>query len=256
LPLFLFFLLILSCGIKAPPKPLPEPVFSVKRIGEFVYVLGNDIKVEGFKKFDGFWYKKEKKALCFKVKHTKGKTKKVCVREAFKEIPKLEVRELKEEVLIIPKEEGVYRVYKVLKDKILYPNPLKEFKKDVKIKKDYEPYYVGITKLISQNYESEPLIIKIPPKPKPAPKPPYAGGYTIKNEKLIIYWFHESYDKIVGFNIYKNGEKLNKKPLKRNYFFDHIPDKDTIYEITAVNRFGMESKPLKIFFHPEALQKP
>ncbi|AAC07436.1 hypothetical protein [Aquifex aeolicus] len=254
--LFLFFLLILSCGIKAPPKPLPEPQFSVKRIGEVVYVSGQNIEVKNFKKLNEFWYKKEKSSFCFEVKHVKGKSKKVCVKESSGKPPELEIKELKEKVLLIPRESGTFRIYRVVKDKVLYPIPLKEFSKETEVQKDYEPYYIGVTKVLSQDYESEPLIIKISPKPKPVPKPPYSAGYTVKGKKLIIYWFHENYEELIGFNVYKNGKKLNETPLKRNYFEDELPKKETLYEITAVNRFGIESKPVKVFFHPVESQTP
>ena len=254
--LFFLFLLILSCGIKAPPKPQPEPQFSFRRIGSFVYVVGKDIEVEGFKNLNGFWYRREEKPFCFLVKHVKGKSKKVCVKESIKKPPKLKVKELKEAVLIIPREKGNYRVYRVVKNGLLYPIPLKEFSKSVEIKKEYEPYYVGITKVLSPIYESEAFIIKIPPKSKPIPKPPYSAGYTVVGSKLIIYWFHENYDELIGFNVYKNGKKLNKIPIKRNYLEDTLPKSKTLYEITAVNKFGVESKPVKVYFHPEEFQKP
>jgi len=250
-----FFLFLLSCGIKAPPKPLPEPQFEIKRIGSYVYVIGEAIEVKGFEKNGNFWYKKNKNSFCFNIKHIKGKSKKVCVPEANLEKPQVAVKELKESIVIIPVEKGIFRVYRIIKDDLVNPTALKEFQKEIKIPREYKKFYIGITKVLGKGYESSPKVVKISPKPYPAPDPPYSGGYIPSIGKIVIYWFHRDYENLSGFNIYKNGVKLNKKPLKTATFIDKFPREKTVYKITAVNSFGVESKPLEITVYPQESQK-
>lgn len=93
--------------------------------------------------------------------------------------------------------------------------------------------------------ESFPLYVYISPKPKPVPVPPYDIGYFKVDGKLVIYWFHRDFENLKGFNIYKNGKRLNKNPIKRNIFIDkYIPG---TYEVRAVNKFGLESEGIKIY---------
>lgn len=252
---FLFLLFLLSCGIKAPPKPLPEPQFQVKRIGSYVYVIGEAIEVKGFEKSGNFWYKKNKNSFCFNVRHIKGKSKKVCVSEANFEKPKVLIKEFQRNIVIIPVEKGIFRVYRIIKDDLVNPTALKEFQKEIKIPKEYKEFYIGITKVVGRGYESSPKVVKILPKPYPVPESPYSGGYILSKGKIVIYWFHKDYENLKGFNIYKNGIKLNKNPTKKTTFTDRIPNEKTIYKITAVNSFGMESKPLEITVYLQESRK-
>ncbi|WP_461831574.1 hypothetical protein [Aquifex sp.] len=254
--LFLFFLsFILSCGIKGSPKPLPEPEFTLKRIGDYVYVIGKDIYVEGFQKYKSFWYKKEKKAFCFYVKRINGKEKKVCAPQAILTKPQISYKYDKEYLLIKAKEESAYNIYPYEKG-ILIPFPLKTFREVAKLERKYADYEVGITRVLSSRVESYPLKIKVKRKPYPAPEPPYSAGYVISEGKLILYWFHKDIEDLKGFYIYKNGKKVNKKPVKRNVYIDNAPEVRTVYGITAVNAFGIESKPLTLEVSPEAFRKP
>ncbi len=249
--LFFLFLSLLSCGIKSKPKPLPEPKFQIKRIGEFVYVIGNNLEVPGFKKVDGFWFTQKEEAFCFDVKRIKGKSKRVCVPKAVKQYPQISVKELKGAVKLISKEEGIFRIYKI-KNTFPVPFPIKEFNKETFIPKTYSKYRIAVTKTLKENVESAPIFIDIPPKPKPIPDPPYDVGYFILDGKVVIYWFHKKFEDLQGFNIYKNGKKINKKPLKVNTFVDTYPQQTTIYEIRAVNKFGLESKGVSIKIKPHA----
>ncbi len=248
----LLFLLLLSCGIKGSPKPPPEPVYQVKRIGDKVCVIGKDIVVEGFKKVNGYYLKKEDSEFCFKVKRIKGREKTSCVKKALKFKPSIEIIEKEDYILLKGNENEIYRVYRISKGIITFPH-IKEFKGKGKIERKYEPYKIAITQVFSENYESEPLIIEVKPKPKPVPKPPEVS-YLIYENKVYIFIFHENYEKILGFYIYKNGKRIFEKPIKRNYFVDELPKKKTIYEISAVNNFGIESKKVKIIV-PQKIPK-
>ena len=245
--LFFLFLSLSSCGIKSKPSPLPEPKFEVKRIGEFVYVLGNKLEVEGFKRANNFWYTKNPERFCFVVKRVNGKSKNVCVPKAPKEVPKVKVKNLKEKVLILTQEEGVYHLYNVIDD-LPVPFQLQEFRNKVSLEKSYYKYRVAITKVLKKSIESYPLYIEVKPKPKPTPKPPYDGGYILIEDKLILYWFHEDFENLIGFNVYKNGKRLNNNPIKKSVYIDKVPDREVLYEIRAINSFGLESKSFKIVF--------
>ena len=244
--LFFLFLSLTSCGIKSKPKPLPEPQFQLKRIGEFVYIIGNDLEVPGFQKEEGFWFTRERKAFCFEVKRIEGKKKKVCVPEAPNQEPTVSVEELREAIKITSKDEGKFRIYK-LKDGIPIPFPIGEFTKEALIEKNYSEYRVAVAKVLNENVESEPVFIKVSPKPKPVPQPPHEISYLRIDAKVVIYWFHEDIENLQGFNIYKNGKRVNKEPLKGNTFIDDYRDQTTEYEVRAVNEFGIESKGVKIY---------
>ncbi len=243
------FLSLISCGVKTEPKPLPEPEFQVKRIGEFIYVIGNNLEISGFKKGDGFWFTRKKDAFCFYVKKVKGKGKKACVVEAIEYFPNIRTKELKESIKIFSEEEGTFRVYRVNRT-IPLPFPVKEFTHETTVKKTYSKYRVAVTKVLRENVESYPIYIEIPPKPKPVPEPPYDVGYFRLNKKIVIYWFHNDFENLEGFNVYKNGEKVNKVPIKKNTFVDNYPEESTVYEIKAVNKFGLESKGILIKIEP------
>ncbi|GAB6066525.1 hypothetical protein JCM9492_16200 [Aquifex pyrophilus] len=254
LPFLLSLLLILSCGIKSSPKPLPEPIFTLKRIGDYVYVIGEDIEVKGFKKHKNFWYKKEERAFCFYVKHVKGKEKKACVPEAGRIKPRISYEEKEEKVIIRAEEKGIYNVYPY-EGNLLIPFPLKTFEDSAELQKKYGDYEVGITKVIN-DVESQPVRLKIKRKPYPVPEPPYSAGYVISDGELILYWFHRDFENLKGFYVYKNGKKLNKEPIKRNVYVDRMPEERTIYKITAVNNFGVESEPVTVEVLPEKPRKP
>ena len=243
--LLLLFLYLISCGIKSKPKPLPEPQFQVKRIGKFVYVIGENLEVPGFQKGNGFWFLQKGEAFCFEVKRIKGKSKKVCVAEAVKYRPKLKVQNLKESVKLISEEQGTFRVYRVINDMPI-PIPIKEFQEEIFLEKDYSKYRVAVTKVLKGYVESEPFFVDVPPKPKPVPEPPYDVGYFKLDKKIVIYWFHNDFEDLEGFNIYKNGNKINTKPIKKSTFVDDYPDESTLYEIRAVNKFGIESRGVAI----------
>ena len=253
---FLFLLLFLSltsCGVKSKPKPLPEPEFQIQRIGEFVYITGSNLEVSGFKKGNGFWFARKKDAFCFYVKRIKGKEKQVCVSEAIKIFPNIKIQEQEEAVKIIPQEGGTFRLYSVKGDTPI-PPPFKEFTYEISVKKTYSRYRVAVTKILKESVESYPVYIDILPKPKPVPEPPYYAGYFILDKKIVIYWFHRNFEDLKGFNVYKNGEKLNKKPIKRNIFVDNYPKELTVYEVRAVNKFDLESKGISIKIEPYAVK--
>lgn len=63
---------------------------------------------------------------------------------------------------------------------------------------------------------------------------------TSGNEKVTLNWFDQ---KAFGYNVYRNGEKLNGNPIRENQFVDTtgVPDVIYAYQVTAVNSNGFES---------------
>jgi len=223
-------------------------------MGRHVYVIGKDITVPRFKNYGTFWYKNESKAFCFLVKHVKGKSKKVCVREAPAKKPKITHKITEDYLVLKAPRESVYRVYPLIPEGIPSPFPLLTFKKEAKLRRRYEPYTVGIAEELNPPYETEPLLLEVPKKPYPVPEPPSHGGYIIYKNKLILYWFHEKPEDLLGFHIYKNKERITEKPVKQTTYTEENPSLPALYEIKAVNKFMKESKPLPINVYPETPQ--
>jgi len=253
--LLLLLFLFLSCGVKGDPKPPPEPQFSVKRVGPFVFVIGEDLLVPGFNRGKGFWYKKEPRPLCFTVKHAYGRSKTACVEGEPPLKPRITLKEEGDKLLLRGEEGVLYRVYP-LSGELPLPFPLKEFKGKGYLEKKYKPYKVALSQVVKENLEAGPLYLEVPPKPLPVPPPPEEFGYLEEGDKLYLYWFHPEPEKLAGFNLYEDGKKLNSSPVRGFTYSLKKPSKKTLFEVRAVNAFGVESKGAILLYSPSEPQKP
>jgi len=223
-------------------------------MGEYVFVIGKNLEVEGFKKGRDYWYTTKREAFCFQVKRVEGKTKKACVEEAPILLPEVSVKE-EEEFLVLAGEEGkLYRVYPYSGD---HPEPfaLQEFKGRGKLKKRYAPYSVALTEVLNGT-ESSPLVLFVPPKKPPSPPPPEGLSYLLHDGKIVFYWFHPEPERIVGFRLYLNGKPLNEKPLFVFTYELPLTSGRLTFGVSAVNSFGVESKVITKTFDPSELPRP
>ncbi len=239
----------LSCGIKKPPEPLPEPQYILLRIGAYVYVIPEKgrLIVDGFQKIDDFFVKRLPYANCFVVKHPLGKERRECVQDAWMEKPSYRVHLHEESVQIVLEEGRAYRLYDF--DEV----PLPHTRRDIaccrlSLRRDFTPKRVAIT-VVSEGVESEPAIVEIPPKKPPKPPKPTRGGYKLLGETLYLFWWADSED-IKGFIVYRNGTKLTPKPIRSNYYREPAPKEVTLYRVFSVNEFGTMSDPLIIHYRP------
>ncbi len=244
------FLFLTSCGIKKEPKPLPEPEYKLLRLGSYIYVIPKKggINVEGFDKFHNFFVKKNPLNICFKVKHVEGKIKLECVEKAITEVPPYSLEITEEEVVVRLLKEGEYKLYRVE----TVPIPTSGMKVnccEVRMKREFMPKKVALTRVVG-NRESQPAIIEVPPKAPPEPSPPEKGGYKLRGKNLYIYWWMKEDRGVTGFFVYKNGRRITPEPITANVFRDEAPSEPTVYEVRSVNKFGVESKPLKILYKP------
>jgi hypothetical protein len=242
-------LLVATCGIKKDPEPLPKPKYKVLRVGSTVFLIprNGDIYVEGFHKRDGFFEKLDPKAFCFRVKHRAGAEELVCVDKATSHVPKIELRDEGDAVVLSFGRKGTYRV-RPYRDGIV-PRLIYEVRNSqLKLKKRYEPYKVAITEVIGR-VESEPVVVEVPAKEPPVPPKPVDLKVVVKGGKLYLFWWSNSED-IVGFLVFKNGKQITPKPIVQNYFVDTLPDERTLYEVVSVNRFGVRSEPASTFYSP------
>ncbi len=247
--LLLKFGLILSCGIKKPPKPLPPPEYELKRIGSKVYLIPKikGLKAEGFVPIDGFLVRDDPSRFCFKVSSPKGREVLSCVEEAGAGRPSLEVEVKNDRVEIIAKEVGTYRLYPY-RDGKLIPKPLAEVRgRKMEIERGLKPKIVGVTKVMGR-VESEPTIVEIPPVEPLRPAPPEDVRYVVRGDKLFLYWWGP--DDEVRFLVYRNGKLLTPEPIVSNYYVDELPKRETVYEIVSVNSAGAKSEPARIVYRP------
>ena len=240
--------LILSCGIKKPPKPVLPPKYELKRIGSKVFLIPKTkaLKAEGFVPVNGLLLKEDPSRFCFKVSGPQGKEVLSCVEEAVKVRPKAEAKVVEDKVEVLMADKGTYRVY-AYKGGELVPKPVMEFSGNrIELKRDYKEKIFGITKVIGK-VESEPVVVKIPPLEPPEPEPPEDLRYIVRGGKLYIYW---SGGDDLSFLVYRNGKLLTSEPIVRNYFVDKLPEAETVYEVVSVNRLGGKSKPVRIVYRP------
>ncbi len=248
--LFFNFLLFLSCGIKKEPSPPPVPKFKIHRIGSHVYVipLSKEIVLEGFRSVDGYYIKETPSRFCFIVKHIRGRELLQCVEEARSQKISSRILIKEDEVILKFDEEGTYRVYPY--KKMLVPKILKEVRGNViRFKREYKEKIFAITKVIN-SVESEPLIVKVPPRALPRPPKPEKVSYAVRENNLFIYWWLDNDEDVVGFLIYRDGELLTEKAQGSNVYVDRLPRKKTVYEIFSVNRFGIKSEPAVLIYSP------
>ncbi|WP_457601163.1 hypothetical protein [Hydrogenivirga sp.] len=246
-----FFLnpfLLLSCGIKTDVEPLPKPDYSLKRVGEFVYVIPKDAKVipEGFQRRGKFFIKRNRDRFCFKVRHLEGREELACVKEAQEFKPSLRTELSESELTVLFDTPGLYRVYPY-KDSLI-PLPLKEVKdKKVSLERLYKPYRVAITRVVG-SVETSPRILEVPPRKPPPPPKPESLRLAVKGGKVYLYWWSE--EEGLRFLVYRDGKLLTEEPVFQNVFVDTLPEGKALYEVRAVNKFGAVSEPARVIYRP------
>ncbi len=245
---FLVLILILDCGIKSDPQPPPKPEVRIKRIGSYVFVIPkfDNIAVKNFKRKNGIFFKKKEERFCFEVKRTGGKSRLFCVKEALKYKPKVKIRIEDEEIKVYGEKGKIYRVYIFEKD-FLNPMEIAEFKGNYTFKRSFKEKTLAITEVYDER-ESDFIKVYIPPVEPPGPEAPEGASIVIRKGRIYIFW--GSSEGATGYNIYRDGKKLNKEPVKATYFIDSVPEKETVYEIRAVNEFGVESEPARVLYKP------
>ena len=248
--LILIFMYILGCGIKKYPVPPPYPEFTIKRIGDKVYLIPETkgIKPEGFVKKGDMFVRIESDPFCFKVTHELGRSVMRCVEGAKGEPPYARVMDLGEEAGIQLSGYRSFRFYRVSGGDIILPHFLETEGGEVRLKKSIKGMRVAITGVLS-GVESEPAYVEIPAKEIPPPQPPEDLRLMVRGSTLYLYWWHRDED-ILGFIIRKNGMTLTDKPIRSYVFSEPAPEKETTYEVIAVNRFGKESQPARITYRP------
>lgn len=246
--LFLFPLLLLSCGVKTNPQPLPEPVVEVKRIGSKVYVrsLQGEIQVEGFEKSGEWFVKEQSSSFCFKVKRLGGRTEKFCVKRALETKPAVYVREDQESVLIIAEGFPSYRLYPVLDGSVRLSEGM-EFKGEYKISKDYYKRCYAITGVV-EGQESQPYKFCIASKPAPPIKDVQRLEYQEVSGKIYIFWSYTPDELFSEFIVYKNGKKVGS--TEAYMYEDNLPEEKTTYTVKVRNKLGFESPGVSITYSP------
>ncbi|MDQ7038468.1 MAG: hypothetical protein Q9N26_04640 [Aquificota bacterium] len=235
-----------SCGVKKPPKPPPYPEFQVKRIGDLVYVIpkGREVVVKGFVKGEGFWYRKEEGRFCFKVSHRRGRSVLSCVEGKVTGKPEVEVRVLEDRVVIRARGFEGYRVYPVMDE--LIPIEVARFRNETTLRREHTLRRYGITGVV-RGAETEPVIVEVPPLEPPVPDPPEDLSYTVRGNRIVIFW---RWEEGVSYLVYRGDKLLTEKPIKTNVFVDDLPPRVTVYRVVAVNRFGKRSRPAVIVYRP------
>ncbi len=248
--LFLIFSLLIGCGIKKSPVPLPYPEFTVKRIGDRIYLIPKtgDIKPEGFVKKGDLFVRIDSSPFCFKVTHRLGRSVMRCVEGARGEPPSVSITDLGEEVGINLGGYRLFRFYSVSGGDITLPHFLEAGEGEVRLKKSLKSMKVAITGVLG-SVESEPAYIEIPAKEVPSPAPPEDLRLIVRGGILYLYWWHRE-ENIRGFIIRKNGMTITGRPIRSYVFSEPAPEEETTYEVIAINRFGKESEPARITYKP------
>ncbi len=160
--LFIFITLFLACGIKKAPLPPVEDYLKIKRIGDYIYILSSeDIKVEGFVFHKGVWYKREKRAFCFSIVKDKEK-RNICVDEAIKLKPFINIKEKKDRVEVNLSGFSKYFIYPYRRG-WLYVKLGKSVKgNEIHIKRYESEKCYAITGVVDKR-ESEPAVLCVKP---------------------------------------------------------------------------------------------
>jgi hypothetical protein len=248
--LFLLSSVIVGCGIKKPPQPLPEPSFEVKRIGKVVYIipLQKGISAEGFLKKGDFLIRIDGRSFCFNVRHPLGKKKEACVPPAGGEKPSVALELAEDRVILNLRGYGSYRIYPVQEDGFLIPREIKEIKgTKAVLDRRFKDYKVAITGVMPGR-ESSPLVIEVLSRDPPVPEPPRDLQLVRRGQKIYLYWWHG--EENLTFMVLRNGELLTKEPIRTNAFSDKAPQEETLYEVIAINRFNVKSPPARIIYKP------
>ncbi len=248
--LIFIFVYILGCGIKKYPVPLPYPEFTIKRIGDKVYLIPETkgIKPEGFVKKGNIFMRIEGDPFCFKVTHELGRSVMRCVEGAKGEPPSVRVTDLGEEVDLRLGGYNSFRLYRVSGGDIILPHFLETDEGEVRLKKSTKGMRVAISGVL-KGVESEPAYVEVPAKEILPPPSPEDLRLIVREGTLYLYWWHKDED-ILGFIIRKNGMTVTDRPIRSYVFSEPTPEEETTYEVIAVNRFGKESLPAKITYRP------
>ncbi|SHK24337.1 hypothetical protein [Thermocrinis minervae] len=243
--LFLSLLPLLSCGIKADTMPLLEPSYQVKRIGSSVYFrpLDGSSVAQGFRKEGSLYVKEEERPFCFKITRQEGKTRKECLPEAPKEKPLLIVEEGPSQAII--KAQGFTRYY-------IYREPFDPFSGEAFegktiVRKDYVPVCFLVTGEIRPRVESSPERICLKAIPLEL-KDVQRLEYVVDEKNIYILWSYEADEHFEAFVVYKDGKKV--ATLKGYMFVDERPNKETIYTVKVLSKYGTESRGVSITYRP------
>lgn len=238
---------LFSCGIKRDPKPPPLPDFELYRIGSYLYLvpLKGEILVEGFQRKDFYFVREEPGRLCFTVRRKGGREVLRCVEEAVRETPRVEIRIEPERVLILPREEGRFRLYPYREE--LIPKPVAEFGEKAELRREFRERIYALTRVIGP-VESAPLLVRVPPREPPAPPKPEHLRITVRDSKLYLYWWVEG--EVEGFLVFRNEQLLTEEPIRSNVFVDDLPEGEVVYRVISINRFGKKSQPAEIRYRP------
>lgn len=239
-----------GCGIKKPPSPLPEPRYSVKRIGDVTYVLPRKegVSAQGFIKKGNYLMRIDGRSFCFRVRHKLGKKRKECVPPAGGEPPEV-ITEVSEDSVILHLDGyGAYRIYPLDDEGFVVPKPIMEVKdKRASIERKFSDYRVAITGVINGS-ESFPRIIEVIAREPPVPEPPTDPRIVSKKGRIYIYWWHGDED--VSFEVLMDGSLLTPTPIRENVFSLPDPGREVTFEIRAVNKYGRKSEPVKVNYKP------
>ncbi|ADO45968.1 conserved hypothetical protein [Hydrogenobacter thermophilus TK-6] len=246
--LLLFFLALSSCGIKANPKPLPEPSVEIRRIGERLYVrsLQGDVQVEGFEKLDGWFVKESRHALCFQVRRIGGKSAKFCAGKPVESKPTVKLKEDTQSVLVIASGFPSYRLYALSEGRLNLPQ-VAQFKEEYRINKDYFERCYALTGRVDIR-ESEPYTFCVRAKEAPPLKDVERLEYQVVEGKIYLFWSYTPDELFKEFVIYRNGKQVGSTS---SYIYeDTLPEKETTYTVKVRNKLNLESGGVSITYSP------
>ena len=233
-----------ACGVKKAPKPPKKPDYEVYRIGKYVYIVPKEegLKVEKARKVGKNMVIYTKKPLCFRIQKEGKRTVKECVGGAVEGKPEYGILVRDRELVVKFKEEGTYRVYRY--SDMPLPPPIGEVKgKEIRLERKAEGETYGITKVVG-SAETEPVVIRVPPRLFLPPPPPQDVSYAVRGGKIYIFWRSPRDD--LRFIVHRNGKPLKEKPIKAPVIVDDLPSEETVYEIFSVDERGLRSKPARL----------
>ncbi|MBU0728774.1 MAG: hypothetical protein KKE17_09040 [Proteobacteria bacterium] len=74
------------------------------------------------------------------------------------------------------------------------------------------------------------------------PAPPVLNGHLIEDQDTLLSWTHENVSDVAGYNLYRNGQRVNNDLLTdQNYTDYNLSEGGFSYEVTAVDAAGSES---------------
>lgn len=85
--------------------------------------------------------------------------------------------------------------------------------------------------------------LTITPRDTFAPEIPRGVRAVRVQETVELSWTPNTESDLAGYNVYRNGTRLNPSPLNTPTFRDSAPGSSPRYKLTAVDRKGNESKP-------------